>query len=207
MRSTAKYLFDNDFTVAREGKPSIALAEHAAKLVEAEASGYRKGFAAAAAEAKANAAAGSAAALELIGRELARLNGGLSAVEGRLEAEAVEVAVAVAKKLAAELVAREPLAEMAALAANCFRNLTAAPHVVVRINDALLSDARETLDEIVRAAAPQSRLVVLAEPDVAPGDCRIEWADGGIVRDSGATAAAVDEAVARYVGGRQATLR
>ena len=29
----------------------------------------------------------------------------------------------------------------------------------------------------------EGRLVVLAEPEIAPGDCRIEWADGGVVRD------------------------
>ena len=38
--------------------------------------------------------------------------------------------------------------------------------------------------------------MVLAEPDIAPGDCRIEWADGGISRDSAATEHAIDEAVA-----------
>ena len=48
-----------------------------------------------------------------------------------------------------------------------------------------------------------NRLVVLAEPDIAPGDCRIEWADGGINRDSAATTAAIDEAVKRYIEARQ----
>ena len=74
--------------------------------------------------------------------------------------------------------------------------------MVVRVNDALHATAREKLDEIVRARGFDSRLVVLAEPDIAPGDCRIEWADGGVTRDSAATEAAIDEAVARYVGAR-----
>ena len=43
---------------------------------------------------------------------------------------------------------------------------------------------------------------MLAEPDIAPGDCRIEWADGGIKRDSAAIEAAIDEAVARYIASR-----
>ena len=45
--------------------------------------------------------------------------------------------------------------------------------------------------------------MVLAEPDIALGDCRIEWADGGVTRDSAATEAAIDEAVARYVAARR----
>ena len=123
----------------------------------------------------------------------------------RLEAEAVEVAVAVARKLAPELIAREPLAEIAALAADCFRQLVAAPHVVVRVNDALLRDRARRSS--TRSRAPrgfEGRLVVLAEPDIALGDCRIEWADGGVTRDRAATEAAIGEAVGRYVAAQTA---
>ncbi len=205
MRAPAKYLFDHDFAAAGAGKPSsIALAEHAARLKDVEAAGYSRGFAAAQAEAKTDAERRSAAALERIAAALEGLDRGLAAVEARLETEAVEVAVAVARKLVPELVAREPFAEISALAVNCFRHLVAAPHVVVRVNDALQAIAREKLDEIGRGRGLDSRLVVLAEPDIAPGDCRIEWADGGINRDSAATAAAIDEAVARYVNARLA---
>jgi flagellar assembly protein FliH len=204
MRAPAKYLFDHDFAAAGSGKPSIALAEHA-RLKDAEAAGYSRGFAAAQAEAKTDAERRSAAALERIAAALEALDRSLAAVEARLETEAVEVAVAVARKLAPELVAREPFAKISALATNCFRHLVAAPHVVVRVNDSLQATAREKLDEIGRGRGRDSRLVVLAEPDIAPGDCRIEWADGGINRDSAATAAAIDEAVTRYINARLAT--
>ena len=59
----------------------------------------------------------------------------------------------------------------------------------MRVNDALYAAAKEKLDDIVRAKSFEGRLVVLAEPDIALGDCRIEWADGGINRDSAATEA------------------
>ena len=44
---------------------------------------------------------------------------------------------------------------------------------------------------------------MLAEPDIAPGDCRIEWADGGVKRDPAIIEAAIDEAVARYVAAQR----
>jgi flagellar assembly protein FliH len=194
-----KFLFDNDFAVAERGKSSVALAEHAAKLAEAEAAGYHNGFAAARTEAEALAAA----ALQRIAAALEVLHRGLSAVESRLETEAVEVAVAVAKKLAAELITREPFAEITALTTNCFRQLVAAPHVVMRVNDRLQQHAREKLDETRQACGCAGRLVVLAEPDIAPGDCQIEWADGGIKRERAAAEAAIDEAVARYLAARR----
>jgi flagellar assembly protein FliH len=206
MGAPAKYLFDDDFAIAGGGNASIGLAEHAAKIKDAEAIAHGRGFAAATAAVKAEAEQRAGAALSPIPAALERTDRGLSAVETRLENEAVDVAVAIARKLAPELIAREPFAEIAALATDCFRHLVATPHVVVRVNDALHQTAREKLDDIVRACGLNSRLVVLAEPDIAPGDCRIEWADGGIKRDSAAIMAAVNEAVARYVDGRLSAL-
>lgn len=193
----AKFLFENDFA-ASDGKPAMSLAEHAAKLKEAEAEALARGFEQGAAEAERR----SAAALEAIAAALRGLDHGLGAIEARLESEAVEVAVAVARKLAPELVAREPLAEIAALAVGCFRNLVKTPHVAVRVSDALHESVRNKLDEIARSCGLEARLVVMAEPDIAPGDCRIEWADGGIDRNAAAIAAAIEEAVNRYINAR-----
>jgi flagellar assembly protein FliH len=44
--------------------------------------------------------------------------------------------------------------------------------------------------------------VVLGEPEIMPGDCRVEWADGGVVRDRAAVELAIDGAVNRYLTGR-----
>ena len=207
MRATpAKFLFNDDFAKPGDGKPSIALAEHAAKVKDAEAAAYARGFADAQAAAKTDAQACAAAALQRVAATLEVLQQGLSSVEARLETEAVEVALAVARKLAPYLVAREPLAEISALATDCFRHLVATPHVVVRVSDTLHDGARGELDAIVKRCGLDSRLVIMAEPDIAPGDCRIEWADGGITRDTAATAAAIEQAVVRYVNGRQAAL-
>lgn len=202
MGATAKFLFDVDFGNGPEARPTITLAEHAAKLADAEAAAYRNGFAVAEAQALAESSHLTGTALGRIADAFDRLDSTLRAIEGKLEAEAVEVAVAVGRKLAPALLAQEPLAEIAALATDCFRHLVAAPHVVVRVNDALYAAARERLEEVVRASGFTGRLVVLAEPDVAPGDCRIEWADGGINRDSAAAQAAIEEAVGRYITAR-----
>ncbi len=197
MASPARFLFDNDFAQTERAKSAVALADHAAKVAEAEAKGYRNGIAAAKVEGEQLAAA----ALERIVAALDALRGSLIAVENKLAAEAASVAVSVARKLAPELIAREPLAEISALAADCFRHLVAAPHVVVRVNDTLHAQAHAALERIAHGS--DSRLVVLAEPDIAPGDCRIEWADGGIKRERAAIEAAIDEAVARYIAARE----
>ncbi len=207
MSAAKKFLFDVDFAGAADGKPAeptITLAEHALKLADAEAN-------AAAAGAMrgrrpmppSNPAAAWPTRSNASRRSLPSANDALNAIETRLECEAVEVAVAVARKLAPALIAREPFAEISALASECFRQLIAAPHIAVRVNDALYAAAKEKLDDIVRAKNFEGRLVVLAEPDIAIGDCRIEWADGGITRDSATADAAVGAAVAGYLTARR----
>lgn len=208
MNAARKFLFDIDFANGGDGpaaEPAITLTEHAAKLAEAEAEAERKGYAAAQNDASVESGRRMADALERIAAGLRLANDALHAIETRLECEAVEVAVAVARKLAPALVAREPFAEISALAGDCFRQLIAAPHIAVRVNDALYATAKDKLEDIVRANSFDGRLVVLAEPDVAIGDCRIEWADGGINRDSAAAAAAIDAAVAAYINARRSS--
>jgi flagellar assembly protein FliH len=203
MGAPVKFLFDDDF---ESGQPpparrAVPLAAHEAALARAEADGFRKGVNAA--EAKIEGRATSA--LERIGQAIAAMAQGLAAVEARLEAESVEVAVAVARKLAPELIATAPLAEITALASSCFHQLVAAPHVVVRVAPPLYEIAQPRLDQIAHLHGFQGRLVVLADPAVAIGDCRIEWADGGVSRDREATQSAIGEAVDRYVTARRET--
>jgi len=204
MGAPAKFLFDVDFAAAgKAAEPSLTFAEHALRLAEAEAAAHHKGYTDAQTDAAAEANRRIANALERIAVHLGQAIDSLTAIETRLECEAVEVAVAVARKLAPALLAQEPFAEISALASDCFRELVASPHIAVRVNDAIYAAAREKLDDIVRARNFAGRLVVLAEPDIAVGDCRIEWADGGIQRDAAAADAAISEAVASYISARR----
>jgi flagellar assembly protein FliH len=204
MTATAKFLFNDDFgAAARVTTPAIPAVEHQAALAEAEQRGYRNGVNAAEAQARTEAERRTAAAYERIASALDQLRNSLRNVEDRFEAEAVEVALAVGRKLSAELIAREPFAEVSALADQCFRELIAAPHIVVRVNGALYGTAKEKLEAIARARGFEGRVVVIAESEIAPGDCRIEWADGGLKRDRAATEDAIAEAVGRYIASRR----
>jgi len=202
MKATAKYLFDEDF--ASGEKPTITLVEHERRRADAESQAYRNGFAAGQEQAQQEAAQRIAAALAVIADGLGRLDGALTAIETRLETEAVEVAVAVAAKLAPALLAREPLVEISALATDCFHHLVAAPHVAIRVGPGIYDTAKEKIEEIARARGFEGRLAMTPDETLAAGDCRIEWADGGVNRDQSATASAIDEMVGRYISARNA---
>ncbi|NJL08284.1 MAG: flagellar assembly protein FliH [Methylacidiphilales bacterium] len=201
----ARFLFDTDFGAPKpEVEPHVSQADHEAALADAEARGFARGRAEAAAEQIADAEIRIAQGLDHVAGEVDRLLAALQAIETRLESEAVDVAVAVARKLATSLIAREPLAELTTLMADSFNELRSTPHVVVRVNDALLTPLKERLDRVAADAGFTGRLVILAEPTIAVGDGRIEWADGGIVRDSFALQAKIEDLVQRFIAARAA---
>ena len=203
MKPSAKYMFDEDFAGGGE-KPTITMVEHERRSADAESIAPRKGFEAGQAQARTEAADSIARALNQIADSMARINGALTGIETRLEIEAVQVAVA--GKLAPELVAREPLAELSALAGDAFRHLVTTPQISVHIGTDIFDAAKEKLEEIARQRGFEGRLSVHPDAAIARGDCRIEWADGGVNRDTATTLAAIEDVVGRYIAARATAL-
>jgi flagellar assembly protein FliH len=204
MAAPAKFLFDTDFGANDRSRERAAnAAEVAQKVAAAEARAHRDGFDAGQREAKAESDRRSALALEEIKIALQGIASRFAGIETKMETEAVDVAVAVARKLCGALIAAEPLGEITGLIAECFSHLVATPHLVVRINDQLYDAAHQRIEQMAKASGFQGRLVILAEPEIANGDCRIEWADGGVVLERGAIETKIDELVGRYIASRK----
>jgi flagellar assembly protein FliH len=197
-----KFLFDDEFGDARSRgtRARLTAAEQAAAMKEAEAEGYRRGFAEASAESLAKIEHRTAVAAEKVAQAMGEISAGLKMLEARLEAEAVEVALAVSRQLAPGLIAREPVAEIERLVSGILTQVRSAPHVVVRLASDLVESASGRLMQLAEARGYTGRLVLLPEPGLAADDCRIEWADGGITRERAAIEARIHEAVARYLG-------
>ena len=206
MAAPAKFLFDVDFSApdkARE-RPATTI-EIAQKIAAAEARAYRDGHDAGQREAKAESDRRTALALEEIGIGIKGIAARFSGIETRMETEAVDIAVAVARKLCSELIAREPLGEITGLVKDCFSHLVSTPHLVVRINDSLYETAREHIERLAKQSGFEGRLVILAEPQIEAGDCKIEWADGGVVLERAAIDSKINELVGRYIVSRDQT--
>jgi len=202
MAAPAKFLFDTDFSAPDRSRERPTPAEMAQKIAAAKARAYRDGYDAGQREAKAESDRRTALALEEIKIAMQGIAARFAGVERRMETEAVDVAVAVARKLCSELIAAEPLGEVTGLVADCFSHLVATPHLVVRVNDQLYEAARERIERLAKPSGFQGRLVILAEPNIPTGDCKIEWADGGVVLERAAIEAKIDELVGRYMASR-----
>ncbi|MGB3866195.1 MAG: FliH/SctL family protein, partial [Xanthobacteraceae bacterium] len=171
-------------------------------VAHAEALAHRAGFEAGQRESHAESERRTAAAFQEIGATIAAIATRFAEIEGRLQTEAVSVAVATARKLGGALIEAEPLTEIVALVEDCFKHLVSTPHLVIRINDGLYEQARDTFEQMARQSGFEGRLIVLAEPELATGDCKIEWADGGVARKAAAIDAKISELVARYIASR-----
>jgi flagellar assembly protein FliH len=203
MTAPAKFLFDMDFSAPNKTRERPATpSEIAQKIASAEARAYRDGYDTAQREAKAESDRRTALALEEIAIGIQGIATRFSGIETRMETEAVDVAVAVARKLCSELISGEPLVEISRLVSDCFSHLVSTPHLVVRINDSLYEAAHERIERLAKQSGFAGRLVILAEPEIANGDCRIEWADGGVVLERAAIEAKINELVGRYMASR-----
>jgi len=113
----------------------------------------------------------------------AGLQNELSAEAERISAQAADLAFTAARILARELIAREPDGEMLQLLDECVSFIKDAPHLVVRVPQGNLETLRQRIENITVAKGYEGKLVLLTEDGMTEGDCRIEWADGGVSRD------------------------
>lgn len=201
MATHAKFLFDtvfggHDAGAQAPAEPVFRADDVEAARLEAYQRGLIEGRQAALAEASSNAQSN----LAQIAQHAEHIAADLSRERERMEAEATGLALAAARCLAPALIAREPHEELIALFRDCIANLTSAPHLVIRVPGGNLAELRQNLEKIAFQAGHDGRIIVLEEDGIGPGDCRIEWADGGIARSSSDLTRAICDIVARRHG-------
>jgi flagellar assembly protein FliH len=200
----ARFTFDLNLADNPERTSFIDEAAHAAMLQQSRADGYAEGFTAGERSAASASAAALATAATILADQAGKMLGEIDAARRSAEAEAVGLAAAIARKLASSLVAAQPAAELAALLTDCLGSLEGVPHLVVRCHPDLADAMREIAAARVAASGFAGRLIVMGEPEIAPGDGRLEWADGGLVRDLATVQAEIDQRIDDYLAARAA---
>lgn len=189
-----RFLFDVEFD-----RGNAVSSDVKAMLAAAEADGYRRGLAEGEANTNAKIEKRLATVITQTVDQLTNITRKLGDLENRLEDEAVHVALAVARKLAPSLLAREPLAEVETLVADIFKQVHTAPHIVIRVSEDVIDPASARLQQIADQRGFKGRLVLMPSPDLKADEVRVEWADGGVERDRSAIEASIDEAVRNYL--------
>jgi len=148
-------------------------------------------------------------AAQVLDRVAGRL-GDLLAAQRRadevLAEQAVQIALAITRKLMPQLERRHGLDEVEALIRDCLRDVPDEPRVVIRVSDGVIDAVRARLDAAGDDLGFPGHVVLLAESAMGPADCRVEWADGGAERLSDRVWQDIESAIARVLEYPQAAV-
>lgn len=199
-----KFTFDLDLAGTPPTSRALPEDEVERLIAEARASGYEQGLAAGRSTVEAQAGTALAAAAEALVERAAQMVQTVDTYEQRHLAQSVDLAASVGRTLAAHLIARQPQAEMAALIAECLASLENPPHLVIRCHPDLCDAMKSITEERMKITGFSGRLVVLGDPEIGLGDGRIEWADGGLVRDINAISSEINTRISAFLAARGA---
>lgn len=166
---------------------------------EGRAAGQAEGAEAARAELEASEASMAAHALDRIARGVGALLAAHEAAAAARSDLPVHIALAIVRKLMPEFSRRHGLAEIEGLVRNCLTELMDEPRLVVRVSADLIEAVRGQVNETIAASGFDTKLVVVADPELGPGDCRVEWAEGGAERDIARLLADVEQCAERLL--------
>lgn len=204
MTAAQRFNFDLDLAAPVRKTRMVPEAELDAAVAIARQQGFDEGFTQASTAIEARTADTLAKSAEKIAKQAAAALAMVDQMQKEHLAEAVTLAGTIARKLAAHLIARYPHAELAALIEESLASLEHAPHLVVRCHPDLCDALRDAAEERIKSSGFAGRLVVMGDPEIRLGDGRLEWADGGLVRDINQISGEIDKRISAYLTARGA---
>jgi flagellar assembly protein FliH len=201
----ARFTFDLDLgRRASDPPPRPTVPEDlVAQLVaQAREEGYAHGLRDGETNATSMAAQTLAAAAGTLATQTAEMTAALDDASAQVQRDAIDLAASIGRKLALHLLARHPTVELDALIAECMQSLNGVPHLVVRCHPSIADGIRDIATAHMQSSGFSGRLIVMGDPEQRLGDGKLEWVDGGLVRDIGAVSKDIDSKIKAYLAAR-----
>ncbi len=96
---------------------------------------------------------------------------------------ALNTAIAVCKKIAPALSEKNALTEIEFLIRKNFHFLKDEPKISIRITPALADKIKPALSGLIKKESYGGKIAIIRDESIRPGDCRIEWKNGGLQRN------------------------
>lgn len=203
MAAPARFKFDLDLRDrASAPQPTVPEDLVGQLLAQAREEAYAEGLAAGEASATAAAATAISNAATALAGKTVEMSAALDDASQANLRQSVELAASIGRKLAVHLLARQPTAELEALITECMANLEGVPHLVIRCSPQVADAVREIATSHMATSGFTGRLIVMGDPDQRMGDGRLEWVDGGLVRDITAISREIDTRITAYLAAR-----
>lgn len=110
------------------------------------------------------------------------------------------LALLIAQKIAKNALSNYPLDQIKALISECLSHVNLMPHLVIRLNQEIVQTTQEQIQPIIDEKGFEGKLILLGEENIEPGDCMIEWADGGVAHNTQEIIEAINEKLVDYFG-------
>ena len=202
MATARKYLFDVSFDEAAIAPPPEAAPPPEEKFSRAELEAAQQvaraeGHSAGLAEAQDAVAAKAAAALELMAKGLSVLIAAHDEAIAQTQRDAIAALRVIVAKTMPVLAAKGAVAEIEAFVRKCLAEALDEPRVVLRVANDVYEPVRGQIETMAATTGYPGRIVLLADENLAVGDARLEWADGGAERNLAQLLSEADAAMAR----------
>jgi flagellar assembly protein FliH len=197
--SSRKFTFDTEFAGAEDRQAPTARARQKRTLTTEELEILT---ASARCEGESNAAVRAAEALDRTIAALtisirAALDNSHAEIEA-LRAEAAEIAMAMARKIAPAALAALPAGDVEIALRQAMHQAIGEPRVTLRAAPQVVEVLQARLADIAHEEGYEGRVMIAADPAMQGADCRIEWRGGGAERSE----QTIEEALNLLIGRR-----
>ena len=114
-----------------------------------------------------------------------------------LRAEAAELALAMAKRIAPAALAALPAGDVEIALRQAMHQAIGEPRITLRAAPDVIAALEGKVAGIAHEEGYDGRVMMAADPAISGADCRIEWRGGGSERSEAAIEAALDALIAR----------
>ena len=197
--TSRKFTFDTEFTGDEDRQAPTARARQKRTLTTEELETLT---ASARSEGENNAAARAAESLDRTIAALtisirAALDNSHAEVEA-LRAEAAEIAIAMARKIAPAALAALPAGDVEIALRQAMHQAIGEPRVTLRAAPQVVEVLQARLADIAHEEGYEGRVMIAADPAMQGADCRIEWRGGGAERSESSIEDALNALISRH---------
>ena len=122
-----------------------------------------------------------------------------------IRAEAADLALACARKLAGAALAHAPAAEVTDVLRLALHEAIAEPRIIVKVAPALADEIKHRATEVAADEGYEGRIQFAPDAALTGADCRIEWKGGGIERNLAAIEHALTDLILRRFPPKEST--
>lgn len=111
---------------------------------------------------------------------------------------AVDIALAIARKIVPDFVLRHGQQEILAAVEATVTEMINEPRMVLRVSEAQFDDISREINALTSRIGYGGKMIILADNTLRADDCRLEWADGGMERSINLTWSELERQLHRH---------